>query len=87
MCIRDSSYTVNETEDYYEVEISTNEVKSTIVYDSKDGKITEPYRQLTFEQMTRETRDYSLNNERPIEYAIESDDFVVLQYYEDNQDE
>ena len=85
--LKDNSYTVNETEDYYEVEISTNEVKSTIVYDSKDGKITEPYRQLTFEQMTRETRDYSLDNERPIEYAIESDDFVVLQYYEDNQDE
>ena len=46
--LKDKSYCINEKEDYYEIDISSEEEQFKIMYDSKDGNTTETYKALNF---------------------------------------
>ena len=67
--LKQDSYAINERESYYEIDVSSTGMKFQILYDSADGTTTQAYRLLTTEQMTRKTPDY----------AIQQDDFVILE--------
>ena len=67
--LKKDSYAINERTSYYEVDVSSSDMKFHLLYDSSDGVTTQTYRILTTEQMTRKTPDY----------AIQQDDFVILE--------
>ena len=66
--LKQDSYSINEREDYYEIDIAMAGNKVNILYDSKDGNVTEEYRVLNFAKMTRDT----------IGYEVENNDLIVL---------
>ena len=68
------SFTVNERNDNYEVDIVSSDNKAKIIYDSKDGTTTQKYRLLSsISKMIKE------NKEDETEYIIQENDFVVLE--------
>lgn len=66
--LKKDSYTVNETKDYYVLDISTDDLQFVVYYDSEDGMTTKQYRAVTTRQMIPDNQD-----------AIEENDFVVLE--------